>query len=338
MDLNTLWFILIGVLFIGYFILEGFDLGVGIWLPFLGKNDTQRRMIINTIGPHWDGNEVWLVAAGGAMFAAFPGWYATLFSGFYLALVLMLLALIVRGVALEFRSKSDNSRWRTFWDWAICIGSFLPALLWGVAFANFVRGVPIDATKTFIGNFWDLINIYSLLGGLVTLTGFMLQGALFLSLKAAEPIQSAARQAAGRIWVITSGVLIAAVIATYFFTDILAKLGVNPGPVPIGAVIAVIVCGWFIRQKLDGWAFIINSLAILLTTSTIFLILYPRVLVSILDPNFSLTIYNSASGPTTLKIMSTVALIFVPLVLLYQGWSYWVFRKRITADPSDLHY
>jgi len=338
MDLNTLWFILIGILFIGYFILEGFDLGVGIWLPFLGKNDTHRRMIINTIGPHWDGNEVWLVAAGGAMFAAFPGWYATLFSGFYLALLLMLLALIVRGVALEFRSKSDNSRWRTFWDWAIFIGSLLPALLWGVAFANFVRGVPIDATKTFIGNFWDLINIYSVLGGLVTLTGFMLQGALFLTLKAAEPIQSAARTAARRIWVITSGVLILAVIATYFFTDILAKLGVNPGPVPIGAVIAVLVCGWFIHQKLDGWAFIINSLAILLTTSTIFLILYPRVLVSILDPNFSLTIYNSASGPTTLKIMSTVALIFVPLVLLYQGWSYWVFRKRITADPSDLHY
>ena len=338
MDLNTLWFILIGVLFIGYFILEGFDLGVGILLPFLGKNDTHRRMIINTIGPHWDGNEVWLITAGGAMFAAFPGWYATLFSGFYLALLLMLLALIVRGVALEFRSKQDSARWRSFWDWAICIGSFLPALLWGVAFANFVRGVPLDATKNFVGTFWDLINIYSLLGGLVTLTGFMLQGALFLTLKTTEPIQSIARFAASRIWVVTSAVLIAAVIATYFFTDILAKLGVNPGPVPIGAVIAVLVCGWFIRQNMDGWAFAINSLAILLTTATTFLILYPRVLVSILDPNFSLTIYNSASGPVTLKIMSTVALIFVPIVLIYQGWSYWVFRKRISAEPSDLHY
>ncbi len=338
MDLNTLWFLLIGVLFIGYFILEGFDLGVGILLPFLGKDDTQRRMIINTIGPHWDGNEVWLITAGGAMFAAFPGWYATLFSGFYMALLLMLLALIMRGVALEFRSKHDSPRWRSFWDWAICIGSFLPALLWGVAFANFIRGVPIDATKNFIGSFWDLINIYSLLGGLVTLTGFMLQGALFLSLKAAEPIQSSARFAASRIWVVTSGVLLAAVIATYFFTDILAKLGVNPGPVPIGAVIAVLVCGWFIHQKQDGWAFATNSLAILLTAATTFLILYPRVLVSILDPNFSLTIYNSASGPTTLKIMSIVALIFIPLVLVYQGWTYWVFRKRITADPSDLHY
>lgn len=338
MDLNTLWFILIAILFVGYFILEGFDFGVGIWLPFLGKDDTRRRMIINTIGPHWDGNEVWLITAGGAMFAAFPGWYATLFSSFYLPLLIMLLALIVRGVALEFRSKHDSLRWRSFWDWAICIGSLLPALLWGVAFANFVRGIPIDATKNFVGSFWDLINIYSLLGGLVTLTGFMLHGTLFLSLKAAEPIQSIARYAASRIWVVATAVLIATVIATYFFTDILQKLGVNPGPVPIGAVAAVLVCGWFIHQKRDGWAFAVNSLAILFTSATSFMILYPRVLVSILDPNFSLTIYNSASGSQTLRIMSTVALIFVPIVLAYQGWSYWVFRKRITADPSDLHY
>jgi cytochrome d ubiquinol oxidase subunit II len=338
MDLNTLWFILIGILFIGYFILEGFDFGVGIWLPVLGRNDTQRRMILNTIGPHWDGNEVWLITAGGAMFAAFPGWYASLFSGFYLALFVMLLALIMRGAALEFRSKHDSPRWRTFWDWSICIGSLLPSLLWGVAFANFIRGVPLDATKNFIGNFWDLINIYSLLGGLVTLTGFMLQGALFLSLKVAEPVQSMARFAASRSWVIASGVLTAEVIATYFFTDILDKLGVNPGPVPIAAVACVLVCGWFIHRKFDGWAFIINSLGIMFTTATVFMILYPRVLVSILDPNFSLTIYNTASGPTTLRVMSIAALIFVPIVILYQAWSYRVFRKRITANPSDLHY
>ena len=182
MDLNTLWFILIGILFVGYFILEGFDLGVGIWLPFLGKNDTHRRMIINTIGPHWDGNEVWLITAGGAMFAAFPGWYATLFSSFYLPLLIMLLALIVRGVALEFRSKHDSLRWRSFWDWAICMGSFLPALLWGVAFANFVRGIPIDATKNFVGSFGDLINIYSLLGGLVAGGWLLAVGVIILVL------------------------------------------------------------------------------------------------------------------------------------------------------------
>jgi len=338
MDLNTLWFILIAVLFIGYFVLEGFDFGVGIWMPFLGKTDTHRRMILNTIGPHWDGNEVWLITAGGAMFAAFPGWYATLFSAFYLPLLIMLVALIVRGVALEFRSKHDTPRWRTGWDWAICVSSMIPAILWGVAFANFVRGIPLDATKHFIGGFGDFINVYSLLGGLVTLTGFMLQGALFLSLKVGEPVHSIARFAASRIWVVASAVVIAGVVATYFFTDILTKLGVNPGPVPIGAVIAVLLSGWFIRQKMDGWAFAVNSLGIVLMSATIFMILYPRVLVSILDPNFSLTIYNSASGPTTLRIMSIVALIFVPIVLIYQGWSYWVFRKRITADPTDLHY
>lgn len=338
MDLNTLWFILIGILFTGYFILEGFDFGVGIWLPFLGKSDTERRMVLNTIGPHWDGNEVWLITAGGAMFAAFPGWYATLFSGFYLPLLVILMALIVRGIGIEFRSKDDNLRWRSFWDWAICIGSLLPALLWGVAFANFIGGVPVDASMNFTGSFWDLINVYSILGGLTTLTGFMLQGALFLTMKTGEPIHSRARIAAGKIWIITSIVLFAAIIATYIYTDILTKLGVNPGPVPIGAVIMALASGWFIRQKQDGWAFTMNTLAVVLTTVTVFMILYPRVLVSSLDPDFSLTIYNVASGPNTLRTMSIVALIFVPLVLLYQGWSYWIFRKRITANPGDLHY
>jgi len=338
MDLNNLWFILIGVLFIGYFVLEGFDFGVGIWLPFLGKTDQQRRMIINTIGPHWDGNEVWLITAGGAMFAAFPGWYASLFSGFYLPLLLIVLALIFRGVALEFRSKDDNPRWRSFWDWAICIGSFLPALLWGVAFANLVHCVPIDANHNFVGTFWDLINIYTLLGGLVTLTGFMLQGLLFLSIKTGEPIQSIARKVARKMWIVTVVVQFAAIVATYFYTDILTKLGVNPGAVPIFAVAAALVVGWFIRHERDGWAFIINALAIILTTATVFLILHPRVMVSTIDPAFSLTIYNAASGPHTLRIMSIVALIFVPLVLVYQAWSYWIFRKRITSDPGDLHY
>lgn len=338
MDLNTLWFILIGILFTGYFILEGFDFGVGIWLPFLGKSDTERRMILNTIGPHWDGNEVWLITAGGAMFAAFPGWYATLFSGFYLPLLVILLALIVRGIGIEFRSKDDNPRWRVFWDWAICIGSLLPALLWGVAFANFISGVPIDANMQFMGSFWDLINVYSILGGLTTLAGFMLQGVLFLTLKAGEPIQSRARKAAGRIWIATSVILLAAIIATYFYTDILTKLGVDPGVIPVFSVITAVSVGWFIRQKQDGWAFAMNTLTVVLTTTTVFLILHPRVLISTLDPSFSLTIYNAASGPNTLRTMSLVALIFVPLVLLYQGWSYWIFRKRVTADPADLHY
>ncbi len=338
MDLNTLWFILIAVLFIGYFVLEGFDLGVGILLPFLGKDDTQRRMIINTIGPHWDGNEVWLITAGGAMFAAFPGWYATLFSGFYLALFLMLIALIFRGIALEFRSRDDNPLWRSFWDWAICIGSLVPALLWGVAFANFLHGVPIDANHIYVGTFWNLINVYAILAGLVTLTGFIFNGAIFLTLKVGEPVLSAAEKAARVVFYFTGAALIATIVATYFFTDIIEKLGVNPGPVPIGGVLALAAVGWLVYQKRYGWAYLLNVLGVVLTTATVFMMLYPQVLVSSLDPTYSLTIYNVASGPVTLHTMSIVALIFVPIVLVYQGWSYWVFRKRITGNPEELHY
>ena len=187
-DLNTLWFFLIVILFIGYFILEGFDFGVGILLPFLGKDDQERRIIINTIGPVWDGNEVWLITAGGAIFAAFPNWYATMFSGFYLALVLMLFALIVRGVAFEFRSKDRYPKWRNFWDWMIFIGSFVPALLWGVALGNILRGVPIDENMIYVGTFFTLLNPYALLGGLTTLTVFTLQGAIFLGLKTTDEI------------------------------------------------------------------------------------------------------------------------------------------------------
>jgi cytochrome d ubiquinol oxidase subunit II len=338
MDLNTLWFVLIAVLFIGYFVLDGFDLGVGILLPFLGKNDTERRMIINAIGPHWDGNEVWLITAGGAMFAAFPLWYATLFSGFYLALFLLLLGLIIRGVGLEFRSKDENPLWRRFWDWAICVGSFIPALLWGVALANFVRGVPINAMKYFVGEFTDLLNPYALLGGLVSFFGFTLHGAVFLTLKTGDPILTRARQMAQRVWWPTTAVTVAFAAATYVFTDIYQRLGVNPGPVPIGAILSLLVAGWFIYQKQDGWGFAMTTLTIIFAVSTIFITLYPRVLVSSLDPNFSLTIYNSASGITTLRIMTMIALLLVPFVLVYQGWSYWVFRRRITGRQEELHY
>jgi cytochrome bd ubiquinol oxidase subunit II len=338
MELDTLWFILIGVLYTGYFVLEGFDFGVGILLPFLGKNDTQKRVIINTIGPHWDGNEVWLITAGGATFAAFPHWYATLFSGFYLPLFLILVALIMRGVAFEFRSKEANPVWRSFWDWAIFGGSLVPALLWGVAFANFVRGVPIDASMNYVGGFWNLLSPYALLGGLVTLSGFILHGAIYLGLKTSGSMVEVVRKILPGVWVVSVCILVAFVVYTYFETDILTKLGVNPGIIPIGAVLGALVTGWFIRQKREGWAFIMNSLAIVLSTITIFMLLYPRVLISSLNPAWSLTVTNSASGPYTLQVMSTVALIFVPVVLVYQGWTYWVFRKRITEKSPDLEY
>ena len=336
MNLEITWFILIGLLLIIYVVLDGFDLGVGVWYIFSPRE--HRPALLKTIAPFWDGNEVWLVTAGGAMFAAFPGWYAALFSGFYLPLFFILIALIVRGVGIEFRSKDENPGWRKFWDWAVCIGSFVPSLLWGVAFANFVHGVPISGELYFAGNFWDLINVYSILGGLTSFTGFLLQGAIFISLKTNEPLKPRAEKAAMRVWIPAVVILVAAVIATYFYTDILTKLGIDPGPVPIGAVLASFVAGWFIYKKQSGWAFGLNTLAIGLTVITFFMTLHPRVLVAINDPILSLTIYNTASGPTTLRTMSVVALIFVPIVLAYQAWSYWIFRKRITARPEDLHY
>ncbi len=334
MDLNTVWFSLISVLFIGFFLLEGFDYGVGILLPFLGKDDTDRRLIINTIGPFWDGNEVWLITAGGAMFAAFPNWYATMFSGFYLPLILMLLALIVRGVAFEFRSKDERPAWRSLWDWMLFVGSLVPALLWGVAFGNLIRGVPIDADMQYVGGFWNLLNPYALSGGLASLSAFTLHGAIFLSLRTEGDILERAHAAARRLWIPTVVLVFAFVIAGYFATDMFTRLGVNPGPVPLGAGVALLAVGWFIRQRQHGWAFVMTSLTIALSSMTVAIGLYPRVMVSSLHDSWSLTIYNASSSPYTLRVMTIVALIFVPIVLLYQGWSYWVFRKRLKRDDS----
>lgn len=338
MDLNSIWFILIAILYIGYFILEGFDFGVGILHPFVAKTDTERRMVINTIGPHWDGNEVWLITAGGATFAAFPNWYATLFSGFYLPLFLMLVALIIRGVAFEFRSKDDDPRWRALWDWSIFTGSLIPAVLWGVAFANFVRGVPIDASQNYVGGFWNLLNPYALAAGVLTALGCTLQGAIFLALKAEDPIRSRVQSLTLRLWIPSVVVLVAVIGFTYSQTDILTKLGVNPGVIPIGAVLASFITGYFVYRKQSGWAFVMNSLAIALTIITVFLQLYPRVMVSSLNSEWSLTIYNASSSPYTLQVMTIIAVIFVPIVLVYQGWTYWVFRKRVSNNPEKLVY
>ncbi len=337
MDLNTVWFMLVAVLFTGYFFLEGFDYGVGILLPFIAKDDKSRRVIINTVGPHWDGNEVWLLTAGGAIFAAFSGWYATLFSGFYLALVLMLVGLIVRGVAFEFRSKDENPRWRATWDWAIFVGSFLPALLWGVALANIVKGVPIDASKNYVGGFFNLLNPYALLGGLTSLAGFTLHGAIFLCLKTTDDLMEKAHQIANLLWLPTLVLIFALVIAGYFATDVFTRLGVDPGVAPLGAGAALLSMGWFLRTRRHTWAFAMNGLGMVLTVATVFIGLYPRVMVSSLNPDWSLTIYNASSSPYTLTVMTIVALIFVPIVLVYQGWTYYVFRQRIRRD-SKLTY
>jgi len=343
MNLNIIWFVLIAVLYIGFFILEGFDFGVGILMPFLSRGDDpdmvdrKRRLMINTIGPHWDGNEVWLLTAGGATFAAFPEWYATMFSGFYLALFLVLLALIYRGVSFEFRSKDKNQKWRKIWDLGIFLGSLLPPLLIGVAFSNLVRGVPIDGDMNYVGGFFNLLNPYALLGGITTVVVCAFYGAIFMSLKVKGGLEETARAAAQKIWFLVVILLLALLIATYISTDVLAHLGVNPGMVPLAGIASILLAGYFVRTKMNGWAFITSALTITFTLVTMFLILFPRVMISSLNPEYSLTIYNASSSQYTLTIMTVVALVFVPIVLLYQGWSYWVFRKRLTMD-SHLEY
>lgn len=334
MDLNTIWFILIAVLFVGFFFLEGFDYGVGILLPFLGKEDRERRAIINSIGTFWDGNEVWMLTAGGAMFAAFPNWYATLFSGFYLALVIMLLALIARGVAFEYRSKKDDPVWRNRWDWVIFVGSFVPALLWGVAISNLIRGVPIDDKMNFTGNFFTLLNPYSLIGGVASLLLFTLHGSIFLTLKLTDSLLERARKVANKLWLPATVVLFAYVILGYFDTDMFSKLGINPGAVPIIAGLAILSVGYLLKIQKEGWAFVMTGITIAFSTITVFMGLFPRVMVSSTNPDWSLTIYNASSSPYTLKVMTIVAVIFVPIVLAYQAWSYWIFRKRVSTKQK----
>jgi cytochrome d ubiquinol oxidase subunit II len=337
MDLNILWFVLIGVLYTGFFILEGFDFGVGILLPFLGKDDKTRRVMINTIGPHWDGNEVWLLTAGGATFAAFPEWYATMFSSFYVPLFLLLLTLIMRGVAFEFRSKDMNLKWRSLWDWSIFIGSLVPPLLLGVAFANMVRGMPIDADKLYTGGFFNLLNPYALVVGLMAVAICVLHGAIFLENKTAGELRAASHKTAVRAWPITLILVVAAVIGTYLSTDIVTQLGVNPGMVPLIGLGTLLLVGYLLRIKKTGWAFIMTSVTILFTMATYFLVLFPNVMVSSTDPAYNLTIYNASSTPYTLQVMTIVALIFVPIVLIYQGWSFYIFRARVTEE-SHLEY
>ncbi|HEY5268770.1 MAG TPA: cytochrome d ubiquinol oxidase subunit II [Anaerolineales bacterium] len=338
MDLNTVWFILVTILFIGFFFLEGFDYGVGILLPFLGRDNDERRAIINSIGPVWDGNEVWMITAGGALFASFPNVYATLFSGFYLALVLMLVALIMRGVAFEFRGKHESKSWRALWDWAIFTGSLLPALLWGVAVANLMRGFAIEQDMNYYGGLLPLLNPYALLGGLVFVSMFTMHGANFLVRKVTDAIVERAKKVAFTSWIIATVLTVAFVTWTFFATDILTKPGIN-GLIPaVLAAVTLLVTGWLIRAGESGWAFTTGSLTVVFTTIMVFAGLYPRILVSSLDPSWSLTIVNAASSPYTLKVMTIVAAIFVPIVLVYQGWTYWIFRKRIEAKSENLTY
>lgn len=332
MTLETTWFLLIAVLWIGYFILEGFDFGVGTLLPFVSRNEADRRAVLTTLGPVWDGNEVWLLVAGGATFAAFPEWYATLFSGFYLPLFLILVCLIVRGVAFEYRSKYGKAKWRQRWDLAIVICSAIPALLWGVAFANIVRGVPIERSVEgnleYVGGFFNLLNPYALLGGVVTLTVFLTHGAVFLSLKTVGGIRDRAH-----IFALRFGLIAAVAAVTFLIWTNLMLPKLNTMVMALSALVALSWVAGILAtlQRREGWAFIFSAVAIAAFVSDLFYSLYPRVMPSSIDSKFDLTITNASSTPYTLKVMTIVAVIMTPLVLIYQGWTYWVFRKRVGA-------
>jgi len=324
MELSTVWFMLIAVLWIGYFTLEGFDFGVGMLLPILAKSDRQRRVMINTIGPVWDGNEVWVLTAGGATFAAFPEWYATLFSGFYLPLLLILLALIVRGLAFEYRHQRPEAAWHSWWDRAIVIGSYVPALLWGVAFANIVRGVPIDAHKEFTGNLFTLLNPFGLLGGVVTLLLFMTHGAMFLALKTEGDIRVRSRELSVKLGLAT------AVAAVIFMVWAQVMTG-NTGSAVLFVLAALCLVGGIAMARMarEGWAFIGTFATIGLAVAGLFVALFPDVMPSTTSALYSLTTSNASASHYTLTVMTIVAAIFTPILLGYQAWAYWVFRKRI---------
>jgi cytochrome d ubiquinol oxidase subunit II len=331
-DLTTVWFLLVAVLFTGYFILEGFDFGVGMLLPVLGRDDRERRVLINTIGPVWDGNEVWLITAGGAMFAAFPEWYATLFSGFYLPLLLILLALIARGVAFEYRHKRPEASWKRRWDAAIFVGSVVPAILWGVAFANILRGVPLSADHEYAGGLVDLLNPYALLGGVTTATLFLTHGAVFIALKTTGDIRERAGALAVRL-----GVGAAVVAVAFLAWTLTIRSSAAAVVLAVGAALALLGALAAARVRREGWAFTGTAAAIALAVATLFAALFPNVLPSTLDAAGTLTATNAAATPYTLKIMTWVAVVFTPIVLAYQGWTYWVFRKRIGVAHIPQH-
>lgn len=337
MNLNVLWFVLIGVLFVGYFFLEGFDYGVGMLMPIVGRTDQERRAVIATIGPVWDANEVWLITAGGAMFAAFPSWYATLFSGFYLPLALLLLALIVRGVALEFRSKQANPKWRATWDVMIVVGSFIPPVIWGVAMANLLQGLPIDAHMDYTGTFFSLFNLYTILGGVAAVFLFLLHGGLYLTLKTEGSLLERVKARIYLIGAVATALYFVFFVLTYFYTPVVGKIGLDPGTIPVLAGLSMICVRPLLQKSHFGWAFALNGLAIVLSVIVVFKALFPAVMPSSLNPAWSLTIYNAAAGPYSLHVMTIAAVIALPVVLAYQGWSYWVFRKRVSLKDT-FHY
>jgi cytochrome bd ubiquinol oxidase subunit II len=331
MTLVGFWFIAIAVLWTGFFVLEGFDFGVGILHSPIGRTETGRAMTVATIGPLWDGNEVWLVVAAAAMFAAFPGWYATTFSGFYLAVVLLLAALIVRGVAFEYREKVHTPRWRHTWDLLLTTGSLLAPLLIGITLGNLLHGVPIGANQQYEGNFWDLIRPYPVFVGVTLVVLCCLHGATFIALKTTGPVRDRATHLARLL--APPAALVVLVYA--FWTHITAGHGVLPNVIEVAAVLAVIAGAFLIADRREGWAFTTTTFAMATTVLSLFVDLYPNLLVSTKGDQYNLTIHNTAAGSYSLKVMTVVVALLLPVVIAYQAWTYHVFRHRLTAAPQQ---
>jgi len=332
-SLQGFWFALLGVLWAGFFVLEGFDFGVGMLAPLVGRDENGRKAALGTIEPVWDGNEVWLILAGGATFAAFPNWYATLFSGFYLVLFLILVGLIVRGVAIEYRATRENARWRAIWDFGIFTGSAIPAFFFGLVFANVIHGVPIGGNGEYAGGLGDLFNGYAILGGFVSLALFAFHGAVFLTLRTEGKVRERAKRAASLLCIPTLALVIV----------ILNRSAAAAGAVDGKWIAAAVLAGiaglllalslGLVQRDHDGFAFTATALALVSATAMLFVALYPNVLVSSTGSAASLTVASSSSSHHTLWVMTVVALIFTPVVLAYQAWTYWVFRARLRGEP-----
>jgi cytochrome bd ubiquinol oxidase subunit II len=336
MDLQNLWFVLIVVLWSGYFLLEGFDFGVGMLLPFLPRDDDERGAMFASIGPVWDGNEVWLVTAGGATFAAFPAWYATMFSGLYIALLAVLFFLIIRVISFEWRSKSTSPAWRRLWLWANAVGSLGASLIWGVGFANLLYGTPINAQGDFDGSLWDLFNPYTLLAGVAVVAIFAFHGATYLTLRTRGDLLQRSGRASRRLSLAAAALGAVFLVWTMVVAVDRNDKSVFPPVLPAAVgIAALLLAAVLVRRGSSIRAFAMTGLATIMVVATLFVSLFPRVMVSSTDFANSLTVSGAASEHYTLAVMSVVALIFVPLVLLYQGWTYHVFRARVGGARDE---
>ncbi|MGM9929706.1 MAG: cytochrome d ubiquinol oxidase subunit II [Bacillus sp. (in: firmicutes)] len=336
MSLNELWFILVAVLFIGFFFLEGFDFGVGMSTRLLAHSKQERDQLIRTIGPFWDANEVWLITAGGALFAAFPQWYATMFSGYYIPFVFFLLFLIARGVAIEYSHHAETAKWKNVWHWLIFIGSLGAPFLLGVLFTSLVRGMPIDENMTLYGEFADYVNVYSVVGGLAVVLLSLVHGLTFIGLRTIGSVRERAVALLNKVYIVLFIGLIVFAVLTYTETDLFDVRPVAT-PVFIAAIVVSAVLGlFFARKQKEGWAFAMTGVTIICTVAMLFVGLFPRVMISSIDSAFNLTIMNAASGHYTLSLMTKISLTLLPFVIGYQIWSYYVFRKRI-SDKESIH-